>query len=44
MFTEILRDDDYNVLFEPAVESEDSYVLKHSDFVDIKCESKDGNK
>ncbi|XP_060814232.1 uncharacterized protein LOC132906245 [Bombus pascuorum] len=43
-FSEILRDDDYNVLFQPAVESEDSYVLKHSDFVDIKCESKDGNK
>lgn len=22
------------------VESNDSYVLKHSDFVDVKCESK----
>ncbi|XP_043526689.1 uncharacterized protein LOC122537526 [Frieseomelitta varia] len=43
-FSEILRDDDYNISYETAVESDDFYVLKHSDFVDVKCESKDGNK
>lgn len=43
-FSEILRDDDYNISYETAVESDDFYVLKHSDFVDVKCESKNGNK
>lgn len=28
----------------PSVESDDSYVLKHSDFVDVKCESKNGDE
>ncbi|OAD56073.1 hypothetical protein WN48_03813, partial [Eufriesea mexicana] len=39
-FSEILRGNDYNVSFMTPVESNDSYVLKHSDFVDVKCESK----
>ena len=43
-FSEILRDDDYNVSFMPSVESDDSYVLKHSDFVNVKCESKNGDE
>lgn len=42
--TEILRDDDYSVSYTTAVESTDSYVLKHSDFVDVKCESKNGKE
>lgn len=43
-FTEILRDDDYNVSFMTPIESDDSYVLKYSDFVDVKCESKNRNE
>ncbi|XP_076238504.1 uncharacterized protein LOC143181785 [Calliopsis andreniformis] len=42
LFSEILRDDDYTVSFTTPVESDDSYVLRHSDFVDVKCEAKDG--
>nr|XP_031846377.1 uncharacterized protein LOC116432971 [Nomia melanderi] len=43
-FSEILRDDDYNVIFMTAVESNDYYELRNSDFVDVKCVSKNGNK
>lgn len=43
-FIEILRDDDYNVSFMTPIESDDSYVLKYSDFVDVKCESQNGNE
>lgn len=42
--TEILRDDDNSVSFATSVESDDSYVLKHSDFVDVKCEAKNGRE
>ena len=42
LFSEILRDNDYSVSYTTAVKSTDSYVLKHSDFVDVKCESKNG--
>lgn len=44
LFSEILRDDDYNVSFMTPIESDDSYVLKYSDFVDVKCESKNRNE
>ncbi|XP_015439519.1 PREDICTED: uncharacterized protein LOC107194414 [Dufourea novaeangliae] len=43
-FSEILRDDDYTVSFMTPVKSDNYYVLKHSDFVDVKCESKNGEE
>ncbi|XP_076395907.1 uncharacterized protein LOC100877796 [Megachile rotundata] len=43
-FSEILRDNDNEVSYTTPVESDNSYVLKHSDFVDVKCESKDGTE
>ncbi|XP_057331266.1 uncharacterized protein LOC130671406 isoform X2 [Microplitis mediator] len=43
-FSEILRVDDYTVRLTEPRESEDSYILRHSDFVDVKCESKIGNQ
>lgn len=43
-FSEITRVDDYYVSTKPAVESDDSYTLKYSDFVDVKCEAKNGQK
>lgn len=41
---EILRVDDYTVRLTEPRESEDSYILRYSDFVDVKCESKIGNQ
>ncbi|XP_076284101.1 uncharacterized protein LOC143210795 [Lasioglossum baleicum] len=43
-FSEIVRKNDYNVLFMTSVDSNDYYELKHSDFVDVKCESKNGDE
>ncbi|CAL7939740.1 unnamed protein product [Xylocopa violacea] len=43
-FSEIVRDDDYNISFMTSVESDDFYILKHSDFVDVKCKSKNGKE
>ncbi|XP_026672078.1 uncharacterized protein LOC108628160 isoform X1 [Ceratina calcarata] len=43
-FSEILRDDDYYVSYMPPIESDDSYVLRHSDFVDVKCQSSNGKR
>lgn len=43
-FSEILRDNDYTVSFMTPIESNDSYTLRHSDFVNVKCESKNGKE
>ncbi|XP_034937325.1 uncharacterized protein [Chelonus insularis] len=43
-FSEILRVNDYAIELTNPEESDDVYILKQSDFVDVKCESKNGDK
>ncbi|CAK9833930.1 hypothetical protein ANTRET_LOCUS10540 [Anthophora retusa] len=43
-FSEILRDSDYNISFLTSIASDDFYILRHSDFVDVKCKSKNGKE
>ncbi|XP_043284844.1 uncharacterized protein [Venturia canescens] len=43
-FSEILRVDDFNTKQTEPRESDDFYILRHSDFVDVRCESKTGKQ
>lgn len=43
-FTEVIREDDFEVSLTDAVESSDVYILKQSDFADVKCESQAGRQ
>ncbi|XP_015587681.1 uncharacterized protein LOC107264194 isoform X2 [Cephus cinctus] len=41
---EIIRVDDFKIILADTVESDDSYILKRSDFAEVKCESQNGNQ
>ncbi|XP_033207740.1 uncharacterized protein LOC117167143 isoform X2 [Belonocnema kinseyi] len=43
-FSEIVRVDDFKVRLTKAVESDDCYILKESDFADVRCESRTGKQ
>ncbi|KAG7189383.1 hypothetical protein KM043_017030 [Ampulex compressa] len=43
-FSEIIRIDDYYTRLLDPVSSDNIYILKHSDFADVRCESKNGKQ
>ncbi|XP_012284761.1 uncharacterized protein LOC105702073 [Orussus abietinus] len=43
-FSEIIRVDDFNVIASQATETDDSYLLKESDFVEVRCQSPTGKQ
>ncbi|KAJ8665353.1 hypothetical protein QAD02_007015 [Eretmocerus hayati] len=43
-FSEILRVDDFNYEFSPTVESDQFYILRDSDYADVRCESQTGKQ
>ncbi|XP_058788866.1 uncharacterized protein LOC131662900 [Phymastichus coffea] len=43
-FSEILRVDDFSSELAGSVESDQSYVLRQSDYADVKCESRTGKQ
>lgn len=42
-FSEIIRTDDYNTKLLDGIQADDFYILKDSDFADVKCKSKNGD-
>ena len=44
IFAEIIRIDDYNYELTNAVETDNFYTLRNSDYAEVKCESQTGKQ
>ncbi|XP_024890478.1 uncharacterized protein LOC112466554 [Temnothorax curvispinosus] len=43
IFSEIIRTDDYDTKLLDGIEADDFYILRESDFADVRCKSKSGD-
>lgn len=43
IFSEIIRTDDYNNKLLDGIEADDFYIMRESDFADVRCKSKNGD-